>query len=58
MLSESPSTSESLASTSIVATVSSSVLAESFTATGASFIDPTVTFTVALAVPLLPSLMV
>src|SRR5262249_61404840 len=55
----SPSTSESLVSSELAAItrgVSSAVVAESLTATGASLTALTVTLTVAVAVPPLPSL--
>ena len=51
----SPSRSLSFVSTVIVAAVSSSVVAASLTATGPSFAAVTVTFTVAVALPPLPS---
>ena len=49
------STSESLARTSIKISMSSSVVAESFLATGLSFTGFTVTVTVAESVPPFPS---
>ena len=55
-VSESPSASLSLANTLIlVAPLSSSTVAVSFSAIGKSLVPPTFTFTVAVAVPPLPS---
>ncbi len=53
-----PSASVSLASTAIVTAWSSTVVAESFTATGALLTFVTVTLTVAVAEPPWPSLIV
>jgi len=58
MVSGSLSGSESLSRTAIVTGVSSSELSASSTATGASFVPPIVTVTIAVSNPPLPSVIV